>query len=74
MKHAQKYASTPNTTDFSLDRNIWIDCDPEEEKGRKKSKFADHRNLQFSVGGIIVDNIGTLVPASDTKHVSLNAS
>lgn len=72
LKHAQKYANKPNTTDFFVDRHIWIDCDPEEEKGRKRSKFVDFRNLKFSVGSVFIENIGTLVPASDTTQASLN--
>eukprot|EP00090_Calanus_glacialis_P000703 TRINITY_DN10472_c0_g1_i1.p1 TRINITY_DN10472_c0_g1~~TRINITY_DN10472_c0_g1_i1.p1 ORF type:complete len:2203 (+),score=428.08 TRINITY_DN10472_c0_g1_i1:62-6670(+) len=68
LKHAQKYANTPNIGDFVVDRHMWIDCDPEEEKGRKRSKLADYRNLKFTVGSVVIDNIGTIVPASDTKH------
>ena len=72
IKHAQKYVSKPNTTSFTVDRMVWIDKDPEDTVGRKRSKFVDFRTLQFSVGSLTIENIGSLVAASDTKSVSFN--
>ena len=70
IKHAQKYATKPNASSFHVDRTIWVDTDPEETVGRKRSKFVDFRELQFSLGSVTYDRLGSLVPASDTKSVS----
>ena len=53
-----------------MDRTVWVDTDPEETVGRKRSKFVDFRELQFSPGSVTYDRLGSLVPASDTKSVS----
>ena len=70
IKHAQKYATKPNARSFHVDRTVWVDTDPEETVGRKRSKFVDFRELQFSLGSVTYDRLGSLVPASDTKSVS----
>ena len=57
-----------------MDRMVWVDKDPEEAVGRKRSKFVDFRTLQFSVGSVTIENMGSLVPASDTKSVSCGFS
>ena len=73
-KHAQKYASKENVRTFQTDRFVWVDADPEEEKsrpGKHRSKFLDYRNLKFATGGLRIDNLGTLVSASDTEKVRI---
>ena len=70
IKHAQKYAAKANARSFHVDRTVWVDTDPEETVGRKRSKFVDFRELQFSLGSVTYDRLGSLVPASDTKSVS----
>ena len=70
IKHAQKYAAKPNTRTFHVDRTVWVDLDPEETVGRKRSKFVDFRDLQFSLGSVRFERLGSLVPASDTRPVS----
>ena len=74
IKHAQKYAAKPNARSFHVDRTVWVDTDPEETVGRKRSKFVDFRELQFSLGSVTYDRLGSLVPASDTKSVSRRRS
>ena len=70
IKHAQKYAAKPNARTFHVDRMVWVDLDPEETVGRKRSKFVDFRDLQFSLGSVRFERLGSLVPASDTRPVS----
>ena len=70
IKHAQKYAAKPNARTFHVDRMVWVDLDPEETVGRKRSKFVDFRELQFSLGSVRFERLGSLVPASDTRPVS----
>ena len=70
IKHAQKYAAKPNARTFHVDRTVWVDLDPEETVGRKRSKFVDFRDLQFSLGSVRFERLGSLVPASDTRPVS----
>ena len=70
IKHAQKYAAKPNARSFHVDRTVWVDLDPEETMGRKRSKFVDFRDLQFSLGSVRFERLGSLVPASDTRPVS----
>ena len=73
-KHAQKYASKENVQTFQTERFVWIDADPEDEKsrpGKHRSKFQDYRNVTFSTGGLRIDNLGTLVAASDTEKVRI---
>ena len=65
LKHAQKYASKPNNTDFTLRRTVLVDR--ETEDGRRKVRPVDFRDLKFRLGGLTVHDMGVFVEgASDT--------
>ena len=71
LTHAQKYASKPNCTDFSIPRPVYIDMDSEAsgERGRKKTKFVDAREPKFKLGSVSIESMGVLVGPSDTEQV-----
>ena len=66
LKHAQRYASKENVESFLADRRVWVDWRAGEERGRKRPRLQDFRQLQFSCGGLQVERLGCLVAASDT--------
>ena len=67
--HAQKYAVKENVESMEVSRCVWVDLETDRNK---KSKFVDFRKLQFSLGSVHVENLGSIVPLPHlhTKNVS----
>ena len=67
--HAQKYAAKENVESMEVSRCVWVDLETDRNK---KTKFVDFRKLQFSLGSVHVDSLGSIVPLPHlhTKNVS----
>ena len=68
LKHAQKYAHKQNNAAFPVRRQVFIDRVGED--GRRRCKEVAAGRLQFSLGGLRVEDLGVVLEASDTKKVS----
>ena len=65
IKHAQRYGYKENVSSWVLGRGVWVD-----REGIRKTKMANCRTLSFSLGSLLVESLGTLVPASQRGSVS----